>query len=135
MAEHNTSSIFNVAIGAYEACLAVLAYCVAADALYEDRSWRGLANLQHRSLGPLRALLGASLGKNAAHGCVSHPREVERMEFLDEAVRHFTDSKHHKASQVSPKWVEYVEEIACATAGALSGNYFGYCATSEQGPL
>ena len=134
LAEHDTSSIFNVAIEAYEACLAMLAYSMAADVLYEKPSWRGLRNLQHRSLGPLKALLGASLDQRAERGCVADPTCVSSMKFLNDAIRDFTDGKHHQASQVSPKWVDYVGEIARVAARALSGNCFGYCATSNKVP-
>ena len=134
LAEHDTAAIFDSALQAYEACLAVLAYSMAADALYEDPAWRGLANLQHRSLGPLKGLLETSMDQKTKTGCVKDPKYVERMRFLKDAVKDFTEGKHHQASQVSPKWVEYVEEIACVTAEALAGNFFGYCATSNKVP-
>ena len=134
LAAHDTSSLFSVAIEAYEACLAMLAYSMAADVLYEKSSWRGLRNLQHRSLGPLKALLDASLRQRAERGCVADPTCVASMKFVDDAIQDFTDGKHHQASQVSPKWVDYVGEIARVTARALSRNLFGYCATSDKVP-
>lgn len=130
LAEHDAARTFDVAIAAYEACLALLAYGMAADVLYEDSSWRALANFKHRSLGPLKALLAASVSRGPKSFCVKEPSGVAHIQFLDEASRDFTEGKHHQASQVSSKWLDYVEDIAHATAEAFSGNYFGYCATS-----
>ncbi len=130
LAEHETARIFDVAIGAYEACLTLLAYSMAADGLYEDPSWKALATFRHRSLGPLKALLTTSVGRGPGTFCVKRPEHLADVQFLEEACRDFTEGKHHQTSQVSPKWVDYVEDIARATAGAFSGNYFGYCATS-----
>lgn len=135
LAQHDAARMFDVAIAAYEACLALLAYGMAADVLYEDPSWGGLANFRHRSLGPLKALLTASSDRATEGFCVKAPGRVARIQYLDEASRHFTEVKHHQARQDSPKWFNYVEDIARATVGALSGNYFGYCATSKRVPF
>ena len=132
LAEHETARIFDVAIGAYEACLALSAYCMAADGLYEDPSWKALAGLRHRSLGPLKALLTTSFDRGPEAFCVKWPEHLANIQFLEEACRDFTEGKHHQTSQESPKWVNYVEDIARATAEAFSGNYFGYCATSTK---
>lgn len=135
LAEHDTAAIFDLALEAYEACLAVLAYSAAADVLYENKAWRGLTNFQHRALGPLKALLLNSMKEGCVRGCIGDRSPVEDMEFLDEAVRDFTESKHHQRSKDSPKWADYVQEIARATAGALDGKFFGYCATSNPIPF
>ena len=134
LAEHEKTRIFDAAMGAYEACLALLAYSMAADVLYEDSSWKALGSLKHRSLGPLKALLTTSSDREPKSFCVKTPKHIAHIQFLEEAARHFTEGKHHQTSQVSPKWVDYVQDIAHATAGALSGNYFGYCATSNKVP-
>lgn len=134
LAQHDAARMFNVAIAAYEACLALLAYGMVADVLYEDSSWRGLASFRHRSLGPLKALLTTSSARDPVGFCVREPGCVARIQYLDEASQSFTEGKHHQASQDSPKWGDYVEDVARATVGALSGNYFGYCATSRIVP-
>ena len=134
LAQHDAAGIFNVALEAYEACLVVLAYGMAADTLYQNQTWRGLAGFQHRALGPLKALLRSSMGGRARGICIRDVAHVERIELLDDAVRHFTEGKHHQANQHSPKWVEYVEEISYAIVKALQGTLFGYCATSDKIP-
>ena len=134
LSEHDAASIFDVAIEAYEACLAMLAYSAAADVLYENERWGGLRNFPHRAMGPLKALLVASTERRATCGCIRDRTAVEGLVRLEEALHGFTEGKHHKTSRHSPKWVDYVDDIARATVGALAGNLFGYCATSDKIP-
>ena len=135
LAQHEKHRIFDSALEAYEACLALLAYSLAADTLYGRPQWRGLGTYQHRALGPLKALLYRSALDVASGGvCVRDPRRVGGP-LVDEAAQHFTDGKHNKASRESPKWVEYVEEIVQAMVQAFQGRYFGYCISCNKVPM
>ena len=131
---HDSSSVFDAALAAYEGCLGTLAYSMASEAiqLRPELARRLLKGFQHRSLGPLRALLAESARElnQIGHFFSGSLVDGEVLDEIDKAIRNFTNVKHHKAKTTEFKWHEHLEFLVRILVKAFEGLLFGYCATS-----
>lgn len=119
----------------FEACLAFMAYVAAAEAAGTGHLQRLMKNFQHRSMGPLKALLEGSLDALGSTGRFSNGfRElfVNHKDELSWAITKFNDHKHDKLDATIINWQVDLEMIVRILLKAMKEFQFGYCSTSQQ---
>lgn len=124
---------------AFESCLAFMAYSAAAEASLTGPIDKLMSNFQHRSMGPLKAMLESALkiiGNNAKFSngfsvLFSSENKVE----LNKAIDDFNDHKHDKLGERSANWQEYVELVVKVLSKAMDNKLFGYSATCSAAPF
>ena len=131
----DAGKIVDAALAAYEACLGMLAFCMAAEAI-QCESTLGpslLKAFQHRSLGPLRVLLERSAKELRRRGRYfsGHLITDDALREVDDAVESFNRVKHHLADPSSFNWHDHVDMVVRLVAKSFESLLFGYCATSE----
>jgi len=120
---------------AFEAGLLFLAYLSASE-LSQLNSLGGiLKNFQHRSMGPLKALLeqcSAKAGANAPF-CQRINKSITRhKELINKGIKDFTDHKHEKLAADSVNWMEYLEVVAKVLSEVLINCKFGYSMKCDE---
>ena len=132
-------SIADAALAAYEACLGVLSFCMATEAIHRhsEAAEKLLKPFRHRSLGPLRGLLERSSQLLDGDGQYFSGELVTPsvLGSIDQAIENFNNVKHHKADGASFNWHDHLEEIVQLVVKSFDGLLFGYCASSEPVPL
>lgn len=125
----------NAAREAFESTLAFMAYVAASEAASHEVLGDAMNHYQHRSMGPLRALLSTSLtylGSNAHYSKGFKPLFDKHNEALGKAIDDFNDHKHDKLDAGEVNWHEHVELVVKVLLMGLEGFSFGYCSTSDQ---
>lgn len=124
---------------AFESCLAFMAYTSAAEASLVAPINKFMRNFQHRSMGPLKALLEVSqkqLGENALFS--QGFRELYRpgnKEKFDKAIKDFNDQKHDKLEGGNTDWQGYVELVVKVISDSLDNRFFGYSTECSAEPF
>ncbi|MCB1616664.1 MAG: hypothetical protein KDI30_11670, partial [Pseudomonadales bacterium] len=123
---------------AFEMVLALMAYIAASEAAAKQKLGKALKTYQHRSMGPLKALLATSL--NALGAEAQFAKGFNQLfdhysDQLDLAIDNFNDHKHDKLSAGSVNWVEHIEFIVRVFHAAFEGKVFGYCDTCNPDPF
>lgn len=124
---------------AFESCLAFMAYTAASEASLTSPIDKLMRGFQHRSMGPLKAMLEASLkiiGTNAkfSNG-FSDLFSSENKVKLNKAIEDFNDHKHDKLGERNANWHEYVELVVKVFSKAMSNKIFGYSAECTAAPF
>ena len=135
LALENAERVADSALAAFEACLALVAYSAAAEALLLDHRFAlKFRSFQHRSIGPLAALLrsGADAIRRNGRYLQNIDSIIERFDSIDEAIKQFNDLKHHKAGISDYNWHVHVESIVHMTTDCMRDLLFGYCATCDK---
>jgi hypothetical protein len=140
ISSQNQSETADKAREAFESCLAFMAYTAVAEVgvVANEQFGEGLKSYQHRSLGPIKALLeGAlkALGNKAAYSYGYKEWFENNKTSLDQAIEDFNLHKHHKNNAEEINWQNHVELVVHPIAKAMENYYFGYCSTSEQLPF
>ncbi|MBU2953667.1 Hsp70 family protein [Marinobacter sp. F3R08] len=124
---------------AFESCLAFMAYTAAAEASLNSSIERIMRNFQHRSMGPLKALLESSLkelGSNPEFSVgfldLFSPKNKNR---FTQAMKDFTDHKHEKLDFKDVDWQGHVELLVKILSASLEGQMFGYSTECEIEPF
>lgn len=129
----------SVAREAFESCLAFMAYTAASEDAIARSIEKNIRSFQHRSMGPLKALLENSLrglGGSAefSKGFRALFSDENRVK-LDQAIKDFTDHKHDKRESSDVNWQNHVEFIVKIISKSLENQVFGYCAECNVEPF
>ena len=131
----DSATVVDAALCAYEACLGMLAFGMAAEAIQRQPTLGPslLKGFQHRSLGPLRALLERSSRELKRTGQYFSGDLItdDVLCNVDDAVEKFNRVKHHKADASSFNWHDHLDTVVRLVVKSFEGLLFGYCATSE----
>ncbi|MGY8873185.1 MAG: hypothetical protein ACKVJE_22395, partial [Pseudomonadales bacterium] len=124
---------------AFESCMAFMAYTAAAEASLISPIDKLMRGFQHRSMGPLKAMLEAALkiiGNNAkfSHG-FSDLFSSENKATLNKAIDDFNNHKHDKLGERNADWQEYVELVVKVLSKAVENKLFGYSAECCAAPF
>lgn len=134
----NSNQSTTVAREAFEAALAFLAYCTAAEALSIAPAERFLKSFQHRSMGPLKDLLERSLehgGKNlqfCSDLFKSIPKHIEQ---LNKATTEFTQHKHEKLADDEFDSHSHLYLIINLCVELVRDKKFGYVSETRPTPF
>ncbi|ONM45217.1 hypothetical protein BXT89_03260 [Halopseudomonas pachastrellae] len=124
---------------AFESCLAFMAYTAASEASLSGPIDKLMRGFQHRSMGPLKAMLESSLkivGSKArfssGFGDLFSPENSVK---LNKAVYDFNEHKHDKLGERDADWQEYVELVVRVCSKAMENKLFGYSAECSSVPF
>ncbi|PHQ23655.1 hypothetical protein CLH62_20470 [Marinobacter guineae] len=124
---------------AFESCLAFMAYTAASEASLNSPIDKLMRGFQHRSMGPLKALLESSLkiiGNNANFSSgFSDLFNSENKIKLNRAIEDFTDHKHEKLGEQCADWQGHVELVVKVLSKSIENKLFGYSAECCAAPF
>lgn len=109
---------------AFEMVLALMAYIAVSEAVARQKLGKALKTYQHRSMGPLKALLVTSLnalGTDAEFAKGFNQLLDHYKDQLDQAIDDFNDHKHDKLNAGSVNWVEHIEMIVRVFHSSFEG--------------
>lgn len=134
----NSTQSTSVAREAFEAALAFLAYCTAAESLSAKPSTRFLKSFQHRSMGPLKDLLERALehGGNGLFFCAELLKILPKhMEQLNKSISDFTQHKHEKLADDAFDSHSHLFLIINLCLEVVRGKKFGYVSETRPTPF
>lgn len=120
---------------AFEAALAFATYTAVSEALSKDCLGKQLSNFQHRSLGPLKALLETcleALGNNATYSKPYQKLFTDYKEDFELAIREFTDHKHDKLAADKIDIHRHLLLIINVLKESMKNKHFGFCNHIER---
>lgn len=124
---------------AFESCLAFMAYTAASEAALNSPIDKLMRGFQHRSMGPLKAMLEESLkiiGNEAKFSSGFYDLfSSENKSKLNKAVDDFTAHKHDKLGERNADWQDYVELVVKVLSKAVENKLFGYSAECCSTPF
>lgn len=138
LSEHKQEALADVAREAFESCLAFMAYVCAAECSLNYDIEDVIKNYQHRSMGPLKAMLESSAKKIGNSAIFSRTFcEWNKKEYLaiDKAIADFNDHKHHKLGVSEVNWEEHLALAVKPIERNARKFEFGYCATCFSRPF
>lgn len=123
---------------AFESCLTFMAYVAFAELISKRKAGGQFKSFQHRSMGPLKALLVSSLNALGESAHFSYDYKIfikEDLAELDEAIEYFNDHKHDKADFNDAKARAYVNRLVNVVANSMNNRIFGFCLDSVPEPF
>lgn len=134
----NSAQSTAVAREAFEAALAFLAYCAAAECLSLVPSERFLKSFQHRSMGPLKDLLERSLehgGTDLVFCAELYKNIPKHLAQLNQAISDFTQHKHEKLADDAFDSHGHLFVIINLCLEVVRGKKFGYVFETRPKPF
>jgi len=134
----NSNQSTAVAREVFEAGLAFLAYCTAAESLAALPSEKFLKSFQHRSMGPLKDLLERSLehgGSNLLFCAELFKSLPKHLDNLNKATLDFTQHKHEKLADDAFDSHSHLILIINLCLEVVRGRKFGYVSETRPTPF
>lgn len=130
----NTSTSATVAREAFEAALAFITYVVTAELYSLDKAGKIFRSFQHRSMGPLKAILKQSaeaLGTSAKTSLpiINFLNKSEAL--LEKAVLDFTNHKHEKLEDESFDYHSHLSLVISCCTKLMRSKLFGYMTDTQ----
>jgi hypothetical protein len=134
----NTNTSATVAREAFEAGLAFITYVAAAELYANNKAGKTFKSFQHRSMGPLKAILKQSieiLGTSAKLSIPIRTFLTKSDVLLEKAVTDFTNHKHEKLEDHAFDFHSHLSLIISCCTKLMRNKLFGYMTDTQPKPF